>query len=302
MGKSSRRRQEQRRTGRPRPASVAPTFVRRPFAGLPGEADWVALREVVPAATAVVRLAEGFRRPVAGEVPAVDEVTVATVLPMAWPALRRSDGAVYVGLQTAGGSGDASRDVAAALLQALDGEPGAPVRPAPLSGAGPRLQDVLDLGSPLDVQVHDGFDFWVDDVGTLDAQSRESLERANASAVPTERLRSVEAAYWCRIGDRVHLRWALPQDEDALLDAIARLHAAGESGLGDGSRYIGAFRALGLLVPVWDLPPDSTAADVEQSAAAFAERLAGALARTEPLVHEERRARAGVVSRQLTLR
>jgi hypothetical protein len=301
MGKSSRRRQEQRRSGRPRPAA-APAFVARPFAGLPGEADWVALREVVPAATAVVRLAEAYRRPAEDGVAAVDEVTVATVLPLAWPALRRTDGAVYVGLQTAGGSGDASRDVAAALLRALDGEPGAPVEPAGLPGDGPRLQDVLDLASPLAVQVHDGFDFWVDDVGALDAASRESLERANASAVPTQRLTSVEAAYWCRIGDRAHLRWSLPHDEDALLDAIARLHAAGRSGLGEGSRYIGAFRALGLLVPVWDLPPDCTAADVEQPAAAFAERLAEALERTEPLSYEERRARAGVVSRQLTLR
>src|SRR4051795_10657050 len=84
MGKSSRRRQEQRRTGRPRPAA-APTYVARPFAGLPSEADWVALREVVPAATAVVTLAEAYRQPADGDRPAVDEVTVATVLPLAWP-------------------------------------------------------------------------------------------------------------------------------------------------------------------------------------------------------------------------
>jgi hypothetical protein len=301
MGKSSRRRQQQRLTGRPRP-TAAPAFVARPFAGLPGEPDWVAMREVVPAATAVVRLAEEHRRPAEDGRPAVEEVTVATVLPLAWPALRRSDGAVYVGLQTAGGSGDPSRDVAAALLSALDGEPGAPVQPGGAPGEGPRLQDVLDPTSAMTVQVHEGFDFWVDDVQALDAQSRESLERANASAVPTERLTSVEAAYWCRIGDRVHLRWALPHDEDALLDAIARLHAAGRSGLGEGSRYIGAFRALGLLVPVWDLPTDSSAAAIEEPAAAFAERLAEALQRNAPLDYEERRARAGVVSRQLTLR
>ena len=301
MGKSSRRRQEQRRTGRPRPVA-APTYVARPFAGLPGEADWVALREVVPAATAVVQLAEDYRRPADGERPAVEEVTVATVLPLAWPALRRKDGSVYVGLQTSGGSGDASRDVAAALLQALDAEPGTPVPPGKLPAEGPRLQDVLDVGRPLEVQMHEGFDFWVEDAATLDAQSRESLERANASAVPTKRLTSVEAAYWCRIGDRTHLRWALPHDEDALLDALARLHAAGRSGLGDGSRYIGAFRALGLLVPVWDLAPGCTVADVEEPAADFADRLAEALQRKEPLTFEERRARAGVVSRQLTLR
>ena len=301
MGKSSRRKQEQRRTGRPRPAT-GPAYVARPFAGLPGEADWVALREVVPAATAVVGLAEPHRRPADGDRPAVDEVTVATVLPLAWPALHRADGSGWVGLQTAGGSGDASRDVAAALLQALDVEPGTPVQPAGLPVEGPRLQDVLDLDRPLAVQMHEGFDFWVEDAESLDAQTRESLERANASAVPTERLTSVDAAYWCRIGDRTHLRWALPYDEDALLDALARLHAAGESGLGDGTRYIGAFRALGLLVPVWDLPPGCASSDVEAPAAAFAGRLADALQRSEPLTYDERRARAGVVSRQLTLR
>lgn len=301
MGKSSRRKKEQRLHGRPRPAA-APTFVARPFAGLPGEADWVALREIVPAATAQIRLAEGHRRPADGDVPALEQVTVATVLPLAWPALRRSDGEVYVGLQTGGGSGDPSRDVAAALLRAVEAEPGTPVQLADLPGQGPRLQDVLELDGPLQVSVHEGFDFWVEGNEGLDPQSRESLERANAAVVPTQRLSSVEAAYWCAIGDRTHLRWALPQDEEPLLDAIARLHAAGESSLGEDTRYIGAFRAHGLLVPVWDLPSGTPADAVEEPAEAFAKRLDDALARTEPLTYDERRAKAGVVSRQLTLR
>jgi hypothetical protein len=301
MGKSSRRKADQRLHGRPR-AAAAPTFVARPFAGLPSEPDWVALREVVPAATLVARLAGPYRRPASGNTPGLDEVTVATVLPLAWPALRRADGQVFVGLQTAGGSGDASRDVAGALLRAVDAEPGSPVHRADLPDDGPRLQDVLDLDAPVEVTVHDGFEFWVEGVDELDGATRESLERANAAVVPTTRLAGVEAAYWCRIGDRTHLRWALPQEEEPLLDAIARLHAADASSLGPDTRYIGAFRAHGLLVPVWDLPPDSTAADVEQPAAAFAVRLEEALAATGPLGYEERRARAGVVSRQLTLR
>jgi Family of unknown function (DUF5926) len=94
----------------------------------------------------------------------------------------------------------------------------------------------------------------------------------------------------------------LPHDEDALLDAIARLHAAGASGLGEGTRYIGAFRAHGLLVPVWDLAPGTSAQDVEEPARSFAQRLDEARAATSPLTYDERRARAGVVSRQLTLR
>ncbi|KQX61795.1 DUF5926 family protein [Angustibacter sp. Root456] len=274
-----------------------PAFVVRPFEGLPSEPDWVALREVVPAATATVRLTDELR-----ERFGVDEVVVATVLPLAWPALRRADGRVLIGLQTGGGSGDPSRDVGAALELALSAEPGNPVSLAQVAEGGRRLQELVDVSAPFEVSVHDGFDFWVEGADELDRDVRESLEHANAAVIPTERLTGVDAAYWCRIGDRTHLRWVLPQPEDTLLDAIARLHAAGESGLGEGTRYIGAFRAHGLLVPVWDLPQDAVAADVEAPAVAFAERLQQALAVDAPLTYDERRARAGVVSRQLTLR
>lgn len=277
--------------------------VARPFAGLAGEVDWVALREVVPAATASVRLQPAHRRPAEGEVPAVDTVTIATVLPLGWPALRRADGAVFVGLQTGGGSGDASRDIAGALLSALRAEPGSPVSRADLAGAPAlRLQDVLDPEVPFEVTVHDGFDFWVEGAEALTDDVRASLEQANAAVVPTARLDGVEGAYWCRIGPRAYLRWVLPHDEDRLLDGIARLHAAGASSLGDGTRYVGAFRAHGLLVPVWDLAPDAGADAVEAPAAAFAARLDEALATRAPLTYDERRARAGVVSRQVTLR
>jgi hypothetical protein len=273
-------------------------LVHRPFAGLPGEADWVALREIVPAATAPLTVRADY----AGDEP--QEAMAATVLPLAWPGLHRADGAVWVGLQAAGTSGDPSRDVAEALLRAIAAEPGSPVPPADLPAAGPRLQDVLVLDRPLEVTVREGFDFWVADAdqADLEGEVRDSLERANAAVVPTARLSSVEAAYWCRIGERTHLRWVMPYDEEPLLDALARLHAGGASRIGDAGRYVGAFRAHGLVVPVWDLAPDAEAADVEAPAAAFQTALDEALARTEPLTPDERRARAGVVSRQVTLR
>jgi hypothetical protein len=268
-------------------------LVTRPFEGLPGEADWVALREIVPAATALARTtAEHGGR----------DVTVTTVLPMAWPAMHRADGTVLIGLQTQGGSGDPSRDAAAALLAALAAEPGTPVEPGDLPGPGPRLQDVLEPALPFDVDVHPGFDFWLAGVEDVTSEVRESLERANAAVVPTRRLTSVDGAYWCEVGPRRHLRWVLPQPEDRLLDALARLHAAERSVLAEGSRYVGAFRADGLLVPVWDLAAGTEAEELEQPAAAFAQRLEDALAETAPLTADERRARAGVVSRQLTLR
>ena len=268
-------------------------FVQRPFAGLASECDWVALREIVPAATAPLTLSGDH---------AGTTATLATVLPLAWPSVHRVDGSVQVGLQVPGGSGDVSRDVAAALLRALDADPGTPVAPAGLPGPGPRLQDLLDPAAPLEVTVHRDFDFWVAGVEAPTGDAAASLEQANAAAVPTARLTGVEAAYWCELRDRNHLRWVLPQDEEPLLDAWARLHARGLDRLGDGSRFVGSFRAHGLLVPVWDLPAGTPAEAVEEPAAILAERLGEALAAAAPLQEEERRARAGLLNRQLTLR
>lgn len=269
----------------------------RPFEGLPGEPDWVAMREVVPAATATARTtAEHGGR----------DVVVTTVLPLAWPALHRGDGTVMLALQQQNaGSGDASRDLADLLLRALELPPGTPLTSASLPGPGPRLQDVLDLTVPFEVTVHDGFDYWTSSGADLTPDVRASLDRMNETVVPTRRLTSVDAAYWTRMGGKEFLRWGMPHDEQDFLDALARLHARRESGIGEGGsvgRFIGAFRSCGLLVPVWELARGTEADAVETPVAELGERLAGALAVEGPLDAAERRARAGLVARQLTLR
>ena len=267
--------------------------VARPFDGLAGECDWIALRELVPSATAPLRLA-----------PPVDrEVLLATVLPLALPAIVRADGRVLLGLQVHVRSGDVSRDLAHALEQALAAEPGTMIPGGGLPGPGPRLQDLLDPRAPLAPTLHDDFGFWLEDDATgRTAEVRASLERANAAVTPTVRLSGVDAAYWCRLGDKAHLRWVVPYREDALLDALARLGTAGSLTLGDGTRFAGSFRAHGLLAPVWDLPVDAPAETWEAPAAAFGARLTEALAGTGPLTAAERRARDGLRGRQLTLR
>ena len=271
-------------------------FVLRPFEGLPGEPDWVTMREVVPAATATARTTAAY---------GARDVVVATVLPMAWPAMHRGDGTVMIALQQHAGSGDASRDLADLLLRALELPAGTPITSTSLPEPGPRLQDVLDLTVPFEVTVHEGFDFWTAQGADLTPEVQASLERMNESVVPTRRLASVEAAYWARMGDREYLRWGQPHDEQAFLDALARLHAVRTSGLGeDGElgKFIGAFRSCGLLVPVWDLAWGTEPEELEEPVAALGERLTAALAVTTPLDAAERRARAGLVARQLTLR
>ena len=230
------------------------------------------------------------------------EATVATVLPFAWPGLTRLDGEVFVGLQVQGRSGDPSRDVAHSLLEALTAEPGTPLPPAPVSADSLRLQDLLDPDLPFEVVVHDGFDFWIEGVSDVDSETRASMERANSRVIPTVRLESVEGAYWAQMRDRSHLRWGFGEPEEELLDAMARLHGVGGLSLGEGTRYVGAFRADGILVPVWDLPHETESAEIEGPAAGFRARLDQALALTTPLADSERRARSGLLSRQLTLR
>ncbi|MCX4747910.1 SEC-C domain-containing protein [Kitasatospora sp. NBC_01287] len=279
-------------------AHAVQELVHRPFEGLAGEADWVALRELVPAATVPLTLAAGVADGASGEVPSV---TLATVLPLAWPALRRPDGSILLGLQTQSSSGDLSRDLADALAEALVTEPGNPVPTRRAAADGPRLQDLLDPAAPFVPAVHTGFEFWLEDAEAASGEVAASLERANASAIPTEKLSSVDSAYWCGTPDKNHLRWVMTVPEEQLLDALARLAALGEASVGEGTRLVGSFRAHGLTVPVWDLPVAMSAADCEKPAAAFAERLTGALAAAAPLTGEERRARANLVSRQVTL-
>ncbi len=266
-------------------------FVARPFAGREDETEWVALREVVPAATAPLTVLGHEDR----------TVVLSTVLPLAWPAMVRADGSIFLGLQVQTRGGDVSRDLASALELALTTSPGNPVVPTGLPGAGPRLQDLLDP-TPLAVSVHEGFDFWIEGASATEEVAA-SMERANASVVPTVRLEQVRSAYWCRMRERAHLRWVLPEDEEPLLDAMARLAARPDGlGIGADSRYIGSFRAHGLLVPVWDLAPDTEAAAVEEPAAALRARLDAELADPRALTGEEKRARQGLLSRQLTLR
>ncbi|MEU7995580.1 DUF5926 family protein [Micromonospora sp. NPDC049060] len=293
---SKRRKSQRAAEATPKREKVRDTFVPRPFEGLTDEPEWIALRELVPAASAPLRLAPALVEEFGDR-----EVTLATVLPMATPAMTKPDGRVLIGLQRHLQSGDVSRDLAEALLCALRAEPGRPVPVPPLPGPGPRLQDVLADG-PLEVSMHDGFEFWLDPGAGDDPNVQASLERANAAIYPTVRLAAARAAYWCQVPEKAHVRWVLPDDEDAALDALSRLSVAGTLVLGENTRFAGMFRAHGRLVPVWDLPEDVPAADWEQPVADFAKRYAEALAEPTPLDAAGRRARHGLLGRQLTLR
>lgn len=266
-------------------------FVSRPFEGMPSECDVVAMRELVPAATAPLTLADDPSR----------TVRLCTLLPAAAPAMVRDSGEIWLGLQVQHNFGDPARDLGAVLEAALQAEPGVVGLTAP-PGDGPRIQDLV-TGETLDVTVHDGFDFWISDIEEGErATLAAALQQANEAAAPTSRLTTVTAAYWTDVGPKEHLRWVMPEPEDRLLDALARLHAGGRDGLVEGSRFVGMFRAHGLLAPVWDLPVGTGPEPLEEPAERFAADLAEALADTSDLTAEQRSSRSGLANRQVTLR
>jgi len=274
------------------PGGPAPTFVGRPFEGLPSECDLIALRELVPAATAPLAL-KGSER----------QVTLCTLLPGAAPALVRDTGEVWLGLQVQHNFGDPSRDLGAVLEKALEGAEAGEIGPVGLTdhpGDGARLQDLV-TGDRLDITVHDGFGYWIADAERT-PEMEAALEQANGAASPTARLASVEAAYWTNVGPKEHLRWVMPEPEDRLLNALARLHAARQDVLVEGARFVGMFRAHGLLAPVWDLPVGTGAEVLEEPAQRFHIALQEALADPSDLTAEQRSARAGLANRQVTIR
>ncbi|OLT39025.1 preprotein translocase subunit SecA [Saccharomonospora sp. CUA-673] len=288
MGKAARKKERKQK--------VRDVFVGRPFEGLAAEPELIAMREFVPSGTA--------RLPLAGE-HADRKVTVASVLPMAAAAFVRGDGEIYIGLQVQTRSGDISRDLGRALLWALDAEPGAvlsvPDTTSP-SQPGERLQDLLEADTPLDVEVHEDFSWWLPEGEEPTGEVAMSLQRANEAIMPTERLSP--GAYWVLAGEKAHLRWVWPAEENRLMQALARLSAAGTLTLGDETKFAGSFRAHGILVPVWDLDPEAHAREWAEPAQQLGKRLEEAFASLDAtqLDATERRARDGLIGRQFTLR
>ena len=268
-------------------------FVLRPFEGLPGEPDWVALKELVPAATATARTTKKY---------GARDVLVTTVLPTSWPALHRADGLVLLALQTTSSSNDVSRDLAHALLEAIEVEAGTAVETIGLPEPGPRLQDVLDLSVPFEVTVQDSFAYWLapDTERTPDLQARDRGGRRRHHRHRQARVR--------------RRRVLVP-------DGRPRVPALGAAARGAGGarrarpparqarvRVRGRqVRRLLPLRPAWSSrcgswPKGSEAEDIEKPVADFLPRFEAALADTTPLDANERRARAGLVARQVTLR
>ena len=192
-----------------------------------------------------------------------------------WPRRRWSatSGEIWLGLQVQHSFGDPSRDLGrrAARRRWRPTEPGhrRPDRRRPATG--PRLQDLV-ADEPLEVTVHDGFDFWLADVEDQDGIGG----RARAGQRRRAPDRPADRASRRRTGQRRH------QGAPALGDARARGRAARRARPAARGRQgrrsprapgsSGMFRAHGLLAPVWDLPVGTGAEALEEPADAVRRR------------------------------
>ncbi|MFZ2526060.1 MAG: DUF5926 family protein [Rhodococcus sp. (in: high G+C Gram-positive bacteria)] len=285
---------EQRRADR----EAASSAVTRPFEGLAAECDLVALREFVPSALVELPLVT----------PVEDRtLTLATVLPGAVAALVRGEGdevAAYVGLQVAAPGSDPAADLGAAIEWARTADTGTSLQSAGSDADSPRLQDLVAADVVPSITVHQDFNWWIPEGVEVAADVAHTVAHANEAIMPSARLSGdgLVGAWWVDAGEKAHLRWVRPEDEDALMAALSRVHAAGGLNLGEGSRFAGSFRTHGLLVPVFDLDPEKHPDEWVAATVEFGARLDEALADDAPLTAAERRSRDGLRSRQVTLR
>lgn len=284
MGKASRRNKD-------KPKKVRIKFVERPFEGLPFESELVAMREILPSAVLPVKTKEEF----GGE-----ELLIVTLLPGMAAAMRRKDGKLLIATQTVANSGDVSLDLADRIVKAGELEPGETIVNADQPEPGNRLQDILDLDYTSEMELHNDFNYWVGEDEKDDPQIRAAIEQSGEQVIATEEVEGIEGAYWCRMS-REFVRWVRPEEESKVLDALARLHHKRELTF-DNARFVGAFRALGLLIPVFELEAGTEADELAKPMGEFAPKFEEAIASEEPLTADERRTRAGIVSRQVTLR
>lgn len=300
MGKASRRKKispAQAKQYRP-----PIPFVERPFEGIVGEQEIVAMRELIPCGLMTMKTSDEY-----GGV----EFDVVTLLPDGSPAMVRPDGRLLVGMQTRFKSGDLSHDLGGALLSAIaraaSGEDG--LVAFDVRDPAPRLQDMLapeylvataPEDAEADLQITEDFEFWFDPTAPRDESTEQALAQNREDMVPTEAVPGVKGMYWCAMNNNF-VRYVTDVDEDALFTALARLQAQGKQDLGEGSKFVGAFRACGLAIPVYQVDPDLTAQELSKPGEALEVALGKALKVKTPLTEDERRARRGLVSRQVTI-
>lgn len=275
------------------PKKKAPVYiprVERPFHDFTYEVEIAAMRELLPAATLTLHTTGDY-----GD----RDVLLVTVAPEQAQGVRTTDGRLLVALQTQAHSMDASHDVALVLSRLLDADEPTVIDGLDVRQEAPALRDMIATES--DFRIHTDFGFWLDPDEDITPEIRQALDASADSIVQTRQVPGVRGAFVAQM-NHPFLRWVRPEDETAVLNGLARLLADKKTELTDGSRAIGAFRMLGLLTPVWQFDDDTPSADIDAAVTEFDDVFSAAIADETPLTPQQRRARDGFISREVSLR
>ena len=267
----------------------------RPFGGLAAEADLVALQEFVPSAVTTYDI-KGT------------PVNIASVLPGAGAALVREEsqgGERFVALQVTSHSQNPGRDLAYALNWVVDAKPGETLQSTVADGSQPELTSLIDADATPEITTYQDFSWWFPEGAAVPPQIQQALQQANDAVLPSEKVGAdlPGAIWWVNPGGgKAHIRWVRTEDNEAqMLTALARIAARGELNLGDGTKFAGAFRTHGLVVPVFDLDPSVDAGSYEEALAALNKQIETEYSNDAALTADERKQLDNIKSRQVTI-
>ena len=267
----------------------------RPFGGLAAEADLVALQEFVPSAVTTYDI-KGT------------PVNIASVLPGAGAALVREEsqgGERFVALQVTSHSQNPGRDLAYALNWVVDAKPGETLQSTVADGSQPELTSLIDADATPEITTYQDFSWWFPEGAAVPPQIQQALQQANDAVLPSEKVGAdlPGAIWWANPGGgKAHIRWVRTEDNEAqMLSALARIAARGELNLGEGTKFAGAFRTHGLVVPVFDLDPSVEAGSYEEALTALNTKIEAEYANDAALSADERKQLDNIKSRQVTI-
>lgn len=270
----------------------------RPYEGLAAEADLVAMQEFVPAASAKLEV-DGIDR----------DVYLCTVLPGAAAAQVRDEqfgGDAYVALQVKNRSHNPGRDLAYALNWVKGAAPGETLESTIADGNQPKITDLIPADAPLGLEVHQDFAWWLPEGADVPFEVRQMVQSANETITESHKAEAdiPGSAWWSNSGGtKAYMRWVrVDEDENALLQALARIAARGELTLGEDTKFAGVFRTHGLIVPVFDLPRDGEPQTYNEALEQVDKAISAELSNDAQLDPEERKQLENIKSRQVTLR
>lgn len=267
----------------------------RPFGGLACEADLVAMQQFVPSARAAFQVRNS-------------PVSIVTVLPGAVAAMVRPEaegGESLVALQSKFRSQNPGHDLAFALDWAVSAEPGSTLQSTAADGSQPKITELIGAAERPEIDVYQDFSWWFSTSGAVPPQIQQALRQANNAVLPSEQLRTdlPGSIWWVNPGGgKAHIRWVRTEDDEArMLLALARIAARGELNLGSGTKFAGAFRTHGLIVPVFDVDPAAEPASFGDELADLDVALRAAYGTDAPLSTGERKQLDNIKSREVTI-